>query len=187
MHDLKPVTALGEATPRVDRFAHVTLTENDGLALASLSARLGSEAACHAGLKDLLGAVPQPGKAVLHDPEAGFWMGPDQWMIGAPKATHPHLADDLKSRFGTAASITEQSGGWVCFDLVGTGMVNVMERLCAANVRRMQGGDAQRTVVHQLGCFVLQRNDPQHLRILGPRASARTLHHALITAATSTA
>ena len=186
MHDLKPVTALGEAMPRVDTFDHVTLTENDGLALASVSARSGSEAECHASLNDLLGAVPQAGKAVLHDPEAGFWMGPEQWMISAPKGTHPYLADDLKYRLGVAASVTEQSGAWVCFDLVGAGMPDIMERLCAAPVRRMQAGDAQRTIIHQLGCFVLQRNDPQHLRILGPRASARTLHRALMTAALST-
>lgn len=187
MHNLKPVTALGGAEPRVDTFDHVTISENDGLALASVAARLGSEDTCHAGLNDLLGAVPQPGKAVLHDPEAGFWMGPDQWMIGAPKATHELLADDLKSRFGATASVTEQSGAWVCFDLIGAGMVDVMERLCPAPVRHMQAGDAQRTVIHQLGCFVIRRVDPQHLRILGPRASAGTLHHALMTAAQSTA
>jgi len=187
MHDLKPVTALGQATPRVDTFDHVTLTENDGLALASVSARLGFEAECHAGLKDLLGAVPHAGKAVLHNPEAGFWTGPEQWMIGAPKAAQPYLADDLRSRLGVAASVTEQSGAWVCFDLLGAGMVDVMERLCAAPVRRMQAGDAQRTIIHQLGCFVICYSDAQDLRILGPRASARTLHHALVTAALSAA
>lgn len=187
MHNLQTVTALGGAEPRVDTFDHVTISENDGLALASVAARLGSEEACHRSLKDLFGAVPTPGKAILRDPEAGFWMGPDQWMIGAPKATHELLADDLKSRFGTAASVTEQSGGWVCFDVVGAGMVDMFELLCAAPVRRMQVGDAQRTVIHQLGCFVIRRNDPQHLRILGPRASAGTLHHALMTAAQSTA
>lgn len=187
MHNLKPVTALGGATPRVDTFDHVTISENDDMALASVAARLGFEAACHADLTDLLGAVPQPGKAVLHDPEGGFWMGPDQWMIDAPKVTHALLADDLKSRLGAAASVTEQSGGWVCFDVVGAGMVDMSELLCAAPVRRMQAADAQRTVIHQLGCFIIRRNDPEHLRILGPRASAGSLHHALLTAAQSTA
>lgn len=187
MHDLKTVTALGGAEPRVDTFDHVTITENDGLALASVSARLGLEAQCHKALKDLLGAIPGPGKAVLHDPEAGFWVGPDQWIIGAPKSTHEMLADDLKQRFGDFASITEQSGAWVCFDLVGPGMVDVTERLCNVPIRQMAAGDAQRTVIHQLGCFVIRRADDQHLRILGPRASAGTLHHALHTAALSTA
>ncbi len=187
MHDLKPVTALGGSEPRIDRFAHVTIAENDGLALASVAARMGFEAECHGTLKALLGAVPGPGQAILHDPEAGFWMGPDQWMIGAPKDTHELLADDLKVRFADTASITEQSGAWVCFDLIGPGMADVCERLCGVPIRKMVAGDAQRTVIHQLGCFVIRRADADHLRILGPRASAGTLHHALVTAARSTA
>lgn len=187
MHDLKPVTALGGAEPRIDIFDHVTISENDGLALASVAARLGYEAQCHRGLTELLGLVPGPGQAVLNDPEAGFWMGPDQWMIGAPIATHEGLADDLRLRFGAAASITEQSGAWVCFDLTGVGMADVTERICNVAIRKMQAAEAQRTVIHQLGCFVIRRVDAQHLRILGPRASAGTLHHALVTAARSTA
>ena len=187
MHELKPITALGGSQPRVDIFDHVTITENDGLSLASVAARMGHEAACHGLLKELLGAVPAPGKAQLHDPEAGFWMGPDQWMIGAPRDTHELLADDLKARFGSSASITEQTGAWVCFDVVGSAMQDICERLCAVPIRRMVAGDAQRTVIHQLGCFVLRRKADDHIRILGPRASAQTLHHALITAAHSVA
>ncbi|MEP4194852.1 MAG: sarcosine oxidase subunit gamma [Aliishimia sp.] len=187
MHDLQPITALGRTEPCVDTFAHITISENDGLDLASVAARLGFEDKCQSTLQSLLGAVPGPGKAILHDPEAGFWMGPDQWMIDAPKDTHPLLADVLKTRFGETASITEQSGAWVCFDLRGPGMQDVCERLCAAPIRKMQAGDAQRTVIHQLGCFVIRRADEDHLRILGPRASAGTLHHALVTAAQSTA
>lgn len=187
MHDLKSITALGGTEPRVDTFDHVTITENDGLALASVAARMGHEKACAAVLKKLLGAVPAVGKAVLHDPEAGFWMGPDQWMIGAPRDTYPVLADHLKGLLGNAASVTEQSGAWACFDVVGPAMMDICERLCAVPIRTMVAGDAQRTVIHHLGCFVLKRAAEDHIRILGPRASAENLHHALITAAKSVA
>ncbi len=187
MHDLMPITALGGTEARIDAFDHVTITENDGLALASVAARMGHEKSCHATLKKLLGAVPGPGKAVLHDPEAGFWMGPDQWMIGAPRDTHELLADQLTTLFGETASVTEQSGAWVCFDVTGPAMQDLCERLCAVPIRRMEAGDAQRTMIHQLGCFVIRRQDADHIRILGPRASAGSLHHALITAAHSTA
>lgn len=185
MHNLKPITALGGAEPRVDAFDHVAITENDGLALASVAARLGQEAVCQGALENLLGDVPGPGRAVLHDPEAGFWMGPDQWMIGAPRETHELLADDLKARMGNAASVTEQSGAWVCFDVVGPAMPDLCERICAVPIRRMVAGEAQRTVIHQLGCFVLRRQNDDHIRILGPRTSAQPLHHALVTAAHS--
>ena len=183
MHDLQPLTALGGTTAQTDSFAHITIAENDGLALASVAARLGHEAACHKTLKKLLGAVPAPGKAVLHDPEAGFWMGPDQWMIGAPRETHELLADTLDALFGKTASVTEQTGAWVCFDVTGLAMPDLCERVCAVPIRKMAAGDAQRTMIHQLGCFVIRRESADHIRILGPRASAGSLHHTLITAA----
>lgn len=187
MHDLKPITALGGSEPRIDSFDHIVITENDGLALASVAARLGSEPQCHKHMESVLGAVPAAGQAVLHNPESGFWMGPEQWMIEAPRDTHELLADDLKARFGGSASVTEQTGAWVCFDLKGQGIADVSERLCGVPIRKMESGDAQRTIIHQLGCFVIRREGQDHLRILGPRASAGTLHHAIITAAHSTA
>ncbi|WP_299787084.1 sarcosine oxidase subunit gamma [uncultured Marivita sp.] len=183
MHDLAPLCALGGSDPQVDTVADVTLTENPGLALASVAARLGQEDACRAHLSDLLdGQVPEPGKTVLRDPEASFWMGPDQWMVGAPIATHEDLARHLKSRFGATAAITDQTDAWVCFDMRGDGIEDVI-RLCAnIDIDRMQTGDAQRTVIHYMGVYVLRRDPSNWLRILGPRSSAKSLHHALVTA-----
>ena len=187
VHDLRQVTALGGAQARVDTFDHVTIAENDGLALASVVARMGREKECRAMLTSLLGDVPGPGRAQLHDPEAGFWMGPDQWMIEAPRQTHEMLPETLKDMLGDAASVTEQTGAWVTFDVAGPAMPDICERLCAVPIRQMTAGDAQRAVIHQLGCFVLRRAAEDHIRILGPRASAGTLHHALLTAAKSVA
>lgn len=78
-------------------------------------------------------------------------------MIGAPKTTHEDLADQLKSKLGSAASMTEQSGAWVTFDVMGRPMEDICERLCAVPIRKTVAGDAQRTVIHQQGCFVLRR------------------------------
>lgn len=187
MHDLQTLTALGGTAARIDAFDHITIAENDGVALASVAARLGQEKGCYAALKDLLGAVPSIGKAVLRDPEAGFGMGPDQWMLGAPLATHEMLADQLKERFKDTASVTEQTGAWVVFDITGVAMQDLCERLCNVPIRTMVAGDAQRTMIHQMSCFVIRRNADDHIRILGPRASAQSLHHALIAAAHSVA
>ena len=188
MHDLKPTNALGGKTPQVDVIGSVTITENPDVALASVAARQGHEAACAKTLTKVLGGPPPgPGRARLHDPEAGFWMGPDQWMIGAPLETHEDIADQLKVKLGDTASITEQTGAWVVFDVRGAAMPDTCERLCAVPIRDMKAGDARRTMIHQLGCFVIRRNDPDQIRILGPRASAGSLHHALVSAAHSAA
>lgn len=186
MDKLTPVTALGGTTPCVDTIGSVTISENADVALASVAARLGQETVCKAKLKTLLGgAAPDPGKVRLNDPVAGFWMGPDQWMLGGPMETHELLADQLKDLLGDTASVTEQTGAWVVFDVTGDRMVDLCERLCSVPIRKMVAGDAQRTQIHQLGCFVIRRTDPTHIRIMGPRASAKSLHNALVTAAQS--
>lgn len=188
MDKLSPSTALGSDVPRTDNIGTITIAENTAVALASVATRLGQDAKCKKGLKLVLGhAAPGPGRAQLNDPIAGFWAGPDQWMLGAPMATHELLADQLKGMLGDAASVTEQSGAWVVFDVTGSKMADLCERLCNIPIRKMDAGDVQRTQIHQLGCFVIRRNDADHIRILGPRASAKSLHHALITAAHSIA
>jgi sarcosine oxidase subunit gamma len=184
VHDLTPTPALGAPAQIIGT---VTIAENTGVALASVAARNGGENACAAVLKDVLGAVPTVGRTVLHDPEAGFWMGPDQWMIGAPMDTHEDIADQLKAKLGDAASVTEQSGAWVVFDVTGERMPDVCEILCNIPIRKMVSGDVRRTMIHQLGCFVIRRADDDHIRILGPRASAQSLFHALNVAAASVA
>ncbi|MEO0357440.1 MAG: sarcosine oxidase subunit gamma, partial [Pseudomonadota bacterium] len=179
---MKPITALGGTDPRVDTVGTVTLTENPGLALASVAARLGQETACQKHLKASIGAVPGPGTSHLNDPLSGVWISPDMWMISAPFDTHQDLAAQLKTRFTDTASITEQTDAWCCFDLQGAGMHDVMERLCPIKIRAMQAGDATRTSIDHLGCFVIRQSPDDWLRILGPRSSAGSLHHAVMTA-----
>ena len=187
MHDLTPVTALGGTEPRVDTIGTLTISEHPGVSLASVAMRNRKKTEFTKGMKALLGAVPGPGQYHFGDPISGFWMGPDQWMIGAAMETHEDLADQAKALLGDTASVTEQSGAWVVFDLQGDRMRDAMELLCAVNIRKMGPGDAQRTMIHQLGCFVIPRQEADRVYILGPRASAGSLHHALIGAAKSVA
>lgn len=178
---MTPISALGGTTPRTETHGPVTLTEVTQLALASVSARLGQEEACRAALADLLGQpAPDVEAMVMHTPEAAFWMGPDQWMVSAPHDTHEDLAAQLKTRCDASASVTEQTDAWVVFDLKGS-FVPVMELLCPINMRASDQGSAQRTTIDHLGCFVTRPED-NLLRILGPRSSAGSLYHALLTA-----
>ncbi|MFV2054450.1 sarcosine oxidase subunit gamma [Aliiroseovarius sp. YM-037] len=187
MHDLLPITALGGAEPCVDAFDHVTISENDALALASVTARMGHETACHAKLKNLIRAVPGADKAQFGEPMSGFWTGPDQWMLSAARDEHEQMAETLADLFAETASITEQTGAWVCFDVTGPAMADLCERLCAVPIRKMRPGDTHRTMIHHMSCFVIRYQDAEHIRILGPRASAGSLHHALLTTAQSVA
>ncbi len=181
MHDLQPITPLGQKKPQVDIHGSVTLTENIETALASFAARMGAETKAKTALKAFIGGTPPaPGHATKGDISA-IWMGPDQWMVMAPFASHEDLAQQLITKAKASASVTEQTDGWCRFDLTGQGLADVFERLCPAPVRSWTGGEATRTSIDHLGCFLVC-HDPAKITVIGPRSSAGSLHHALLVA-----
>ncbi len=179
---MTPLTPLGSATPRSDTHGPVTLTEETGTALASYSARLGHEDAARAALAAFVGhALPGPGASAQGDTFGTLWMGPDQWMVSAPHDSHETLAAVLADTAGGVASVTEQNDAWCRFDLSGDDLPAVFELLCPFDLRSADAGAATRTSIDHLGCFVITRA-PDHVTVLGPRSSAGSLHHALLTA-----
>ena len=178
---MTPLTALGGAAPVAQTFGTAVLTEVTNLALASVSTRLGEGEICKERLAAVLGGeIPEVEELVIHEPLSAFWMGPGQWMVVAPHETHENIASTLKETLGASASVTEQNDAWGIFDLEGS-VVQVMELLCPINMRNFPTGSARRTTIDHMGCFVV-RGDEQHLQILGPRSSAGSLHHAIVTA-----
>ncbi|MGR3545739.1 MAG: sarcosine oxidase subunit gamma [Roseovarius sp.] len=181
MHDLIAISPLGATRPRIDNHGPVTLTEVTDRALASVAARLGHEAQATALVTALIGA-PAPGPArMAGDTLTAFWMGPDQWMLDAPIDSHEDLAERITAEAKGSASVTDQTGAWCRFDLTGDGLADVLERLTNANTRAFAGGEAQRAAVEHMGCFLLCHS-PRHISVVGPRSSAGSLHHALLTA-----
>lgn len=181
MSDMIPLTALGTTEPRHDQHGSVTLSENANTALASFSARQGSESAAREALGSFINAaLPEPGCAHFATVSA-FWMGPDQWMVLAPHNSHEDLAAQLKAKAADTASVTEQNDAWCRFDLSGEGLAAVFELLCPVPVATCPAGHATRTSIDHLGCFVLVHGAEQ-VTVLGPRSSAGSLHHALLTA-----
>lgn len=185
-HLLKPVTALGGSGPRTDTLGALTIAERPDVALASLARRRDRDAALAAAAAHALGvALPDVSGWVGREPFGVFWTGPGQWMVEAPHDTHEDLAATLKAAVGDAASVTEQTDAWVRFDVSGGTVAALFERLCPLDVARMAPGTAQRTTIEHLGCFVVRRAADPWFSVLGPRFSAVSLHHALLTAARS--
>jgi len=188
VHSLRPITPLGGDTAKIDRIGHITITENPDWALASVASRLAREAEAESRAQQAIGtALPGPGRSVAGDVISAFWTGPGQWMLTAPHATHEDLSRILKDQIGDAASVTEQNDGWCRFDITGDTCADLFERLCAADTRGMETGAATRSVIDHLGCFVICHDAGRHFAVLGPRSSAGSLHHALVTAARSIA
>lgn len=183
-HRLKPITPLGHDAPHGVTIGPVTITEVVDTALASLATRMG-EGKAVADIAETAGIpLPGPGKAAKAATYGAFWLSPDMWMVEAPFATHEDIVSVLKPHFGEAASITEQTDAWARFDVTGTDLPVMFERLCNFDLRSNGPGSATRTVIEHLGCYVVIRG-PGHLSVIGPRSSAASVFHALETAARS--
>lgn len=181
--DMQPLTPLGAAAPRVDNHGPFSVREVTDTALASFAARLGREAAAEKALTSALELqnLPGPGQASSNSTFSVLWMGPDQWMVLAPHDSHEELAAILKAKAGDDASVTEQNDAWCRFDLTGSGLELVFERLCPVNLRASGPAFTTRTTIDHLGCLLFVQSAHQ-VTVLGPRSSAASLHHALLTA-----
>ena len=84
MHDLIATTAFGAATPCVDHHGPVSLTEELGFALASVSARRGGERTTILAIRRMIGPTAPKAGHWAGARIVAFWTGPDQWMLEAP-------------------------------------------------------------------------------------------------------
>lgn len=181
MTDLLETTALGLDGPAVERHGGFTISENADLALASLTQRRGGAEPAPFGL-----TLPGPGGWVQGaDGIAAFWTGPGQWMVEAPGGAARDFADELKSQCPDA-SVTEQTDGWIAYEIqshAGGNPINrLVEKLVNIDTGRICPGFATRTGLEHMSVFVIRRSDDS-LAVIGMRSAAGTLWHALTQAA----
>ncbi len=188
MHDLAALTPLGGTQPKTDRIGSVVITEVTDRALVSVSCRPGGAKTFGTAARKLFGmTLPGPGSWAAGDRWSLIWTGPEQWFAEAPFASHEDIARIVKAGLGDTASVTEQTDGWVRFDVEGDGVVDLLERLCPVPSRRMTAGAATRTLLEHMGCFVVCRTEAAHFSVIAPRSFAGSLHHAFCAAARSIA
>jgi len=182
---LKTITALGGSEAQVDTVHGLTITECPDWAIASVATRMGKERPLATAFKKTMGmALPMPSKSNGKDGITVFWTGPNQYFVEAPIADNETLADTLADALKRTASVTEQTDGWVRFDVQGAGCSDVFERLCILDTRAMTKGTVSRTSLEHSGCFVMCRTHA-YFSVYGPRSTAASIHHALVTAAKS--
>ncbi|MEX1036903.1 MAG: hypothetical protein WDZ54_13205 [Sneathiella sp.] len=185
---LAPLIALGKGAPVIETIGGITICENPDFAIASIAVRNGREKDIQTSLLPVIGRdLPGPGRAVLAGETSAIWIGSGQWFLLAPLGTHPDYACELKDILTDTASVTEQTDGWVVFDITGHNLIPLLERLCDLNSKTLTAGDATRCLIEHLGCLIICRESGRNFTLLGPRSSAVSLHHTLVTAAHSVA
>jgi sarcosine oxidase subunit gamma len=174
--DLTPITALGQAAPEIARFGDLELRENTGLGLASLAMRRGASQPAPFGL-----TLPQPGGCISSETAMAVWIGPQQWMLAFEGRAEADIVPEVQSQ-APDCSVTEQTDGWVAFDISGPDLTALLERLVNVDLSAFGPGSATRTVIDHMGVYLIH-GAPGQARIMGMRSSAHSLWHALSTAA----
>ena len=178
---LTPLAALGDHLPRVEKIGSLTIEENPDLAMTSIAVRHGRDRDLQTLLIPALGGeLPSPGRSVFTGDVSAIWTGVGQWFLIASYAAHPDFAREIKSLVKDTASVTEQTDGWVVFDITGNNLIPLLERLCNVNGKAMMAGDATRCLIEHLGCLIICHESFRKFTILGPRSSAASLHHSLV-------
>jgi Sarcosine oxidase gamma subunit len=178
--DLTAITALGGTMARTEIFGALTISENAGLGLASLSLRNGQDAPQPFGM-----ALPGVGKAVSMAEYAAFWTGRGQWMIEATGKAEMDFAAMLKAEV-PECSVTEQTDGFTAFEIAssqGAGPIEaLMNKLVNIDPKTFGPGQATRTGLEHMTVFLIRRAEDR-LAVIGMRTLAGSLWHALAVAA----
>ena len=181
MHNLNPISPLGNTKPLSEEFGLYTLSEITSYSLASFTLRKGTEGAARKIIEQFLqGSLPDIMSSNFGK-ISSFWIGPSQWLIEAPVETHEDLAGELTEISNGKASVTEQTDAWCRFDLNGQELASPLALLCNVDVPAFKGGEITRCQMDHMGCFLICR-DLTNVTILGPRSAANSLHHAIVTA-----
>ncbi|MER8757940.1 sarcosine oxidase subunit gamma [Mesorhizobium sp. M0976] len=155
------------------------MRENVDLALASLALRRGAIQPTPFGFH-----LPEPGRWVAGQGVAAFWVGPDQWMIEAEGRAVENFVAEIK-QVAPGCSVTEQTDGWVAFEIVsrvGTAPLKaLLSKLVNIDLADFGPGRATSTGLEHMRCFVIRRSET-HVALLGARSYAGSLWHALETA-----
>lgn len=184
MHDLYAKTAFASRTPKQTAIGGLSLTERPDVALASVSARMGTETDCAQKLATLTGLeVPGPGCATLSDTRGLMWIGPDQWLFEASADPAEALSDRVTDALGKAASVTDQTDAWVRFDIEGAECTAMFALLTVLDVPAMAAGACNRTSIHHVGSLLVCRQERTAFSLYAPRSFAVSVHHALCRAA----
>jgi len=143
--------------------AGVCIAERTGLALASIAALRGREAAVSAALEAAFGlTAPTRPCRVQGDRLALSWTGPQgQWLADSDAALGD-LAAALRERLGPLAAVTDQSDGWLVCRLTGPRVRDMLAKCLTIDLdpRCFQPGDIALTRAGHLDVRLWHLREP---------------------------
>ena len=89
-------------------------------------------------------------------------------------------AKSIISSFNSIASITDQTGGWVCFNLSGQHSKSLLEKVVVFDIDSFKKGEVTRTSINKINCFVLCKEKYLNYTIICPISFMESMRTRLI-------
>ena len=89
-------------------------------------------------------------------------------------------AKSLVSSFNSIASITDQTGGWVCFGISSKHSKSIFEKLVTFDIDSFKEGEVTRTSINKINCFVLCKGKNSNYIIVCPTSFMESMKKRLI-------
>ena len=86
----------------------------------------------------------------------------------------------LNSSFNSIASITDQTGGWVCLNISGKYSKSLFEKLVTLDIDFFKEGEVTRTSINKINCFVLCKEKFLNYTIVCPSSFLESMKNRLI-------
>jgi sarcosine oxidase subunit gamma len=147
----------------------LTVQELRPVALASVLARGGDEAAARAAVQQSLGlTLPATGRVAMHRELALLGVGPGQWFAAStPAAGDEDFEARLDRIFKGSAALFDQSGGRIVLELAGPRVRDVLAKGFAIDLHPAAFGPGQvaSTLVSHLNVQLWQVSDEPRYRV----------------------
>lgn len=183
MTDLLPNAAVDGLT-QPETIGSIRLSAAPDRSRVSIACRKDARGRLASSLADAYGlALPAPGRLDTRGGMTILSSALDQWFLEAQGDLADDLAGMVRQALGDSASVADQSGGWMVFNVEGRDTEEMFARLCPIDLQAMGPDAVVRSAIHHIGCLVWRRDDG--FAVMGPRSTATSLRHALRTAARS--
>ena len=166
MSSLAPRSALAglavPARPGLAGAPGIVVSERQGLALATVLARKGQEAALHRRVQEMFGiALPTTPRRVAADATAFIWAGPGHWLAVAESEEGHRFEARLREGLAGLASVSDQSDGRVIIRISGVKARDVLAKGIPLDLhpRAFGPGHAAATVAAHIGVQIWQLDD----------------------------
>jgi heterotetrameric sarcosine oxidase gamma subunit len=139
----------------------VVATEQEGLAIASLSVRHGQRAALQERVAAHFGlALPDDARRVTAGPISAAGTGPGTWLLARDHGGNM-LISELKSVVGDTASVADQSDAYAILRLTGPALRETLAKLVPLDLhpRAFKVGDVAATLAAQIGVLLWRIED----------------------------